>query len=93
LPIYWDNGSVLTLGISFATNNEPWQINASSSPYEGEDDFFVRQTQDDITLNTSRSFRRVSGVPVDAGRPRGKSESLNASTGSRPPSVLGVAHA
>ena len=72
------------------------QINASSSPYEGEDDFFVRHTQDDITLNTSGSFRRVSGVPVDpAGRPRGRSEAVNASTnaGSRPPGILDATHA
>jgi hypothetical protein len=84
---------LLILALQSATNNRPWQINASSSPYEGEDDFFVRHAQDDITLNASGSFRRVSGVPVDpAGRPRGKSETVNTSinAGSRPPSVLGA---
>jgi hypothetical protein len=40
------------------------QVNASSSPYEGEDDFFVRHAQDDIALNASGSFRRVFyGIP------------------------------
>jgi hypothetical protein len=70
-------------------NNKHWQINASSSPYEGEDDFFMRHAQDDITLNASGAFRRVSAA---TGRPRGKSETVNANqnAGSRPSSILGA---
>ncbi|KAF9530056.1 hypothetical protein CPB83DRAFT_752667, partial [Crepidotus variabilis] len=49
-------------------------INASSSPYEGEDDFFSRHSQDDINLNAAR---RILGVQGDFGRPRGRSESAN----------------
>jgi len=66
------------------------QINASSSPYEAEDDFFTRHAQDDIHLNASIAARRASGMQAEfAGRPRGKSESLKSSTnpGSRPPSA------
>ncbi|KAF9005893.1 hypothetical protein BDQ17DRAFT_1389510 [Cyathus striatus] len=53
-------------------------INASSSPYEGEDDFFSR-SQDDLLIAVKRS-------PIE-GRPRGQSESAN----SRPPSSVGFA--
>ncbi|KAL1748764.1 hypothetical protein HDZ31DRAFT_28944 [Schizophyllum fasciatum] len=42
-------------------------INASSSPYEGEDDFFAR-AQDDSAIPSSRPASAVDG------RPRGKSE-------------------
>ena len=52
------------------------QINASSSPYEGEDDFFIR-SQDDLFILPKRS-------PLMEGRPRGQSESK-----SRPPSATG----
>jgi len=55
-------------------------INASSSPYEGEDDFFVR-AQDDISIPLKRS----TATPSIEGRPRGQSESAN----SRPPSSTG----
>jgi len=51
-------------------------INASSSPYESEDDFFVR-SQDDLFILPKRS-------PLVEGRPRGQSES-----NSRPPSSTG----
>ena len=67
------------------------QINASSSPYEGEDDFFARpQSQDDISIASRRP------IPVQmalaAGRPRGRSESANSfSNSSRPPSSSGFA--
>jgi len=65
-------------------------INASSSPYEGEDDFFSRpQSQDDIKLTSGIAARR-SVQPELGGRPRGRSESAN-STHSRPPSSLGAA--
>ncbi|KAF9028157.1 hypothetical protein BDZ89DRAFT_1015236 [Hymenopellis radicata] len=52
-------------------------INASSSPYEGEDDFFAR-SQDDMSVKSKKS--PLDGVAE--GRPRGRSESANA-TGSR----------
>ncbi|TFK32807.1 hypothetical protein BDQ12DRAFT_638338 [Crucibulum laeve] len=52
-------------------------INASSSPYEGEDDFFAR-SQDDLSILSKR-------LPTVDGRPRGQSESAN----SRPPSSTG----
>ncbi|KAL1759430.1 hypothetical protein FB107DRAFT_287662 [Schizophyllum commune] len=42
-------------------------INAGSSPYEGEDDFFSR-AQDDSAIPSSRPASAVDG------RPRGKSE-------------------
>lgn len=48
------------------------QINSSSSPYEGEDDFFSRQhSQDDSSIPN-----RPSSAAADAGRPRGQSESV-----------------
>ncbi|KAF9444642.1 hypothetical protein P691DRAFT_677223 [Macrolepiota fuliginosa MF-IS2] len=53
-------------------------INASSSPYEGEDDFF--KSHDDIRLLPKRGLN-------NGGRPRGQSEC----TGSRPPSSAGFA--
>ncbi|KAG6830774.1 hypothetical protein H0H87_007173 [Tephrocybe sp. NHM501043] len=52
-------------------------INASSSPYEGEDDFFNR-SQDDLSIPNKKSM-------VSESRPRGQSESAN----SRPPSSTG----
>ncbi|RDB16066.1 hypothetical protein Hypma_003450 [Hypsizygus marmoreus] len=52
-------------------------INASSSPYEGEDDFFSR-SHDDSSIPSKKS-------PSLEGRPRGQSESAN----SRPPSSTG----
>ncbi|KAG6917774.1 hypothetical protein DXG01_001179 [Tephrocybe rancida] len=52
-------------------------INASSSPYEGEDDFFAR-SQDDLSIPTKKT-------PLSESRPRGQSESAN----SRPPSSTG----
>ncbi|PPQ97581.1 hypothetical protein CVT26_002309 [Gymnopilus dilepis] len=60
-------------------------INASSSPYEGEDDFFARaQSQDDISVASKRP------IPIQLARPRGRSESANsASNNSRPPSSTG----
>ncbi|RPD65590.1 hypothetical protein L226DRAFT_530868 [Lentinus tigrinus ALCF2SS1-7] len=46
-------------------------INSSSSPYEGEDDFFSRQhSQDDSSIPNRPSSA------ADAGRPRGQSESV-----------------
>ncbi|KAF9041185.1 hypothetical protein BJ165DRAFT_1487556 [Panaeolus papilionaceus] len=71
-------------------------INASSSPYEGEDDFFARTAQDDLSL----ASKRPTPVNVSlAGRPRGRSESANSAYlnispafgGSRPPSSIGQA--
>ncbi|KAK7678670.1 hypothetical protein QCA50_018251 [Cerrena zonata] len=49
-------------------------INSSSSPYEGEDDFFSRpHSQDDISV----AQRSVSGASTPLnGRPRGQSESV-----------------
>ncbi|KAF8952953.1 hypothetical protein BDZ97DRAFT_1874872 [Flammula alnicola] len=64
-------------------------INASSSPYEGEDDFFSRsQSQDDMSLASKKP------IPVQVslglgGRPRGRSESANSASNSRPPSSTG----
>ncbi|KAH7882830.1 hypothetical protein F5I97DRAFT_1977198 [Phlebopus sp. FC_14] len=48
-------------------------INSATSPYEGEDDFFLR-SQDDCSL----AFKRSSSYPPPDinGRPRGQSESL-----------------
>lgn len=54
------------------------QINASSSPYEGEDDFFSG-SQDDLSLPS----RRPPNLDI---RQRGQSESAN----SRPPSSASV---
>ncbi|KAJ3995909.1 hypothetical protein F5050DRAFT_1808252 [Lentinula boryana] len=54
-------------------------INASSSPYEDEDDFFSKGSQDDLSLP-----KRSSSALSDS-RPRGQSESAN----SRPPSSAG----
>ncbi|KAF8067651.1 hypothetical protein FPV67DRAFT_1492755 [Lyophyllum atratum] len=54
-------------------------INASSSPYEGEDDFFAR-SQDDLSIPSKRNPTSPS-----EGRPRGQSESAN----SRPSSSVG----
>ncbi|KAF5380098.1 hypothetical protein D9615_006122 [Tricholomella constricta] len=56
-------------------------INASSSPYEGEDDFFAR-SQDDLSIS-----KKKTPTPQAEGRPRGQSESAN----SRPPSSAGFA--
>jgi len=68
------------------------QINASSSPYEGEDDFFARpQSQDDISIASRRPIP-VQMALAAAGRPRGRSESANSfSNSSRPPSSSGFA--
>ncbi|KAJ7202863.1 hypothetical protein GGX14DRAFT_699113 [Mycena pura] len=57
-------------------------INAGSSPYEGEDDFFFqgRTSQDDIAI--------TSKPAPQEGRPRGQSDS--SSNHSRPPSVTGL---
>ncbi|GAW08748.1 hypothetical protein LENED_010831 [Lentinula edodes] len=54
-------------------------INASSSPYEDEDDFFSKGSQDDLSL-PKRSPSALSNS-----RSRGQSESAN----SRPPSSAG----
>ncbi|KAJ7654792.1 hypothetical protein B0H17DRAFT_1163490 [Mycena rosella] len=54
-------------------------INAGSSPYEDEDDFFARGSQDDLSIPSKLS------VPPPEGRPRGQS----ASASSRPPSAAG----
>ncbi|KDR68463.1 hypothetical protein GALMADRAFT_257197 [Galerina marginata CBS 339.88] len=63
-------------------------INASSSPYEGEDDFFTPgQSQDDISIASKRPIQIHITM---AGRPRGRSESANSATNnSRPPSSVG----
>ncbi|KAF5366259.1 hypothetical protein D9758_005686 [Tetrapyrgos nigripes] len=45
-------------------------INASSSPYEDEDDFFAKSSQDDLSLNSSTRPASRDG------RPRGQSESV-----------------
>lgn len=52
-------------------------INASSSPYESEDDFFSRSSQDDLSIISKRS-------PAMEARPRGQSESA----GSRHPGSI-----
>ncbi|KAE9397669.1 hypothetical protein BT96DRAFT_921363 [Gymnopus androsaceus JB14] len=54
-------------------------INASSSPYEDEDDFFAKGSQDDLSLP------KRSPSALSESRPRGQSESAN----SRPPSSAG----
>ncbi|KAJ6535913.1 hypothetical protein DFH09DRAFT_1179125 [Mycena vulgaris] len=54
-------------------------INAGSSPYEDEDDFFARGSQDDLSIPSKLS------APPREGRPRGQSDSSN----SRPPSAAG----
>ncbi|KAF8491886.1 hypothetical protein F5888DRAFT_1807154 [Russula emetica] len=47
-------------------------INSSSSPYEGEDDFFTRSHDDSIVLvHRSSTFHSIAGHP-----PRGQSESI-----------------
>ncbi|GLB39265.1 hypothetical protein LshimejAT787_0604270 [Lyophyllum shimeji] len=46
-------------------------INASSSPYEGEDDFFAR-SQDDSSIPS----KKTATSPLE-GRPRGQSEAAN----------------
>ncbi|PPR08250.1 hypothetical protein CVT24_001292 [Panaeolus cyanescens] len=66
-------------------------INASSSPYEVEDDFFARTAQDDLSLASKRPIQVAISL---AGRPRGRSESANSlhltSSTSRPhPSSAG----
>ena len=88
----WANGSVNVMDLFHLTDNGllMQQINASSSPYEGEDDFFTRHSQDDINFTEAIASRRFSGVHGCAGRPRGKSESVNSNAGSRPPSSLDV---
>lgn len=55
-------------------------INASSSPYEDEDDDFFNRSHDDLSLPSRRS-------PMPEGRSRGQSESGG---GSRPPSSAGT---
>ncbi|KAF5349205.1 hypothetical protein D9756_009312 [Leucocoprinus leucothites] len=55
-------------------------INASSSPYEGEDDFF--KSQDDIDIPPRRGL-------ANGGRPRGQSECIS----SRPSSSAGFSTA
>ncbi|KAF8801075.1 hypothetical protein BYT27DRAFT_7198651 [Phlegmacium glaucopus] len=62
-------------------------INASSSPYEAEDDFFVRsgQSMDDLSI----ASKRPSAVDFGFGRPRGRSECTNSPSNSRPPSSTG----
>ncbi|KAH7924720.1 hypothetical protein BV22DRAFT_1034872 [Leucogyrophana mollusca] len=47
-------------------------INSSTSPYEGEDDFFTR-SQDDSSLRSKRSPSATADLN---GRPRGQSESI-----------------
>ncbi|THU98602.1 hypothetical protein K435DRAFT_818804 [Dendrothele bispora CBS 962.96] len=54
-------------------------INASSSPYEDDDDFFAKTSQDDISLNAS------TRTGVTDGRPRGQSESVGSRPGSTKP--------
>ncbi|KAJ3724069.1 hypothetical protein EV361DRAFT_967000 [Lentinula raphanica] len=54
-------------------------INAASSPYEDEDDFFSKGSQDDMSLP------KRSPSALSDSRPRGQSESAN----SRPPSSAG----
>jgi len=69
------------------------QINAASSPYEGEDDFFTRaQSQDDISVASKRPI--PVRLALAASRPRGRSESANSMSGntSRPPSSTGFVH-
>ncbi|KAJ7856683.1 hypothetical protein B0H14DRAFT_3448306 [Mycena olivaceomarginata] len=53
-------------------------INAGSSPYEDDDDFFSRGSQDDLAL--------PSKTRAKEGRTRGQSDSAN---NSRPPSAAG----
>ncbi|KAJ7489578.1 hypothetical protein FB451DRAFT_1081269 [Mycena latifolia] len=55
-------------------------INAGSSPYEDEDDFFARGSQDDLSIPS-----KLSAAPPE-GRPRGHSESIS---NSRPSSAAG----
>jgi len=57
-------------------------INAGSSPYEDEDDFFARGSQDDLSIASKLS------APPPEGRPRGHSDSSN-NPSSRPPSAAG----
>ncbi|KAF7299272.1 hypothetical protein MIND_00875900 [Mycena indigotica] len=57
-------------------------INAGSSPYEGEDDFFAQGSQDDLAMLASASKSAVKD-----GRPRGQSDT--SSSHSRPPSAAG----
>ncbi|KAJ7070098.1 hypothetical protein C8F01DRAFT_1115256 [Mycena amicta] len=56
-------------------------INAGSSPYEDEDDFFAQGSQDDLAMLVSKSA-------IKEGRPRGQSDT--SSTHSRPPSAAGA---
>ncbi|KAH7904977.1 hypothetical protein BJ138DRAFT_840466 [Hygrophoropsis aurantiaca] len=60
-------------------------INSSTSPYEGEDDFFTH-SQDDSSLGFRRSLPSTSEVN---GRPRGQSESI---VNSRPLNSTGGLH-
>jgi len=55
-------------------------INASMSPYEGEDDFFNR-SHDDLSIPS----KKVANPPATESRLRGQSESVH----SRPPSSTG----
>ncbi|KAJ7715715.1 hypothetical protein DFH07DRAFT_947675 [Mycena maculata] len=57
-------------------------INSGSSPYEDEDDFFARGSQDDLSIHSKLS------APPPEGRPRGSSDSSN-NPSSRPPSAAG----
>jgi hypothetical protein len=59
------------------------QINSGPSPYEAEDDFFVR-SQDDSSIQNRVHNHEASG------RPRGQSESC---VGTRPPSSTGFVRA
>jgi len=80
------------------THKPNQQINASSSPYEGEDDFFSRShSQDDIRIASATSPRRAVqpelALGALGGRPRGRSESVHSHSHSRPGSALGAATA
>ncbi|PPQ92121.1 hypothetical protein CVT25_007952 [Psilocybe cyanescens] len=62
-------------------------INASSSPYEGEDDFFAPvHSQDDMSIASKRPIAVQMAL-----RPRGRSESATSpsASNSRPPSSAG----
>ncbi|KAF7296556.1 hypothetical protein HMN09_01062700 [Mycena chlorophos] len=59
-------------------------INAGSSPYEGEDDFFAQGSQDDLAMLAS-----ASKSALKEGRPRGQSDTSSTHSHSRPPSAAG----
>ncbi|TFK67565.1 hypothetical protein BDN72DRAFT_798802 [Pluteus cervinus] len=58
-------------------------INASSSPYESDDDFFSSRAHDDSSIRP----KRLASAMTFEGRPRGQSESVN----SRPSTLNGNA--